>query len=184
MKDKIEKEIEEYLSDHKGLSSLQEERKRKLKSDKLDNSKPLKAVLSQVFKHSSALSKIFLKGERLSNPFKTMVVSTKDEKFKGKQYPIYFKFRKINYGETFIKEAFLNSKCRISFETDADNGYFNRKSNPGRYNLFLINPKTDSLEAIEKQFNYSMNLFEGSANLSIELNDNLVDNRYNRDLSF
>ena len=167
--DKIETEVIDYLANHKGLSELQEERKRKLSAEKLDDSKPIEAVLANVFKHSSALSKIFLTGEKLSNAFKSDLVTTKKQEFVGKQYPTFFKFKKLNYGDVLHRDAFLETRSRIGFETDAENGYFNRKTNKGIYKLFISNEREELIEVTNGELHYGLNLFNGIATLNIDL---------------
>jgi len=177
-RDKIEDEIIDHLSNHHGLSDLQEERKRKLKAEKLDDSKPLESVLQNVFKHSSALSKIFLKGQRLSNAFKSERVKGDDKEYKGQQYPTYFKFKKLEYGKVLKREAFQETRARIGFETDADNDYLIRRTNPGSYKLFLNNEEEDSLEAKQKGFDYGLSLLNGIATLNVDISSNIaVDER-------
>lgn len=166
-KDKIEADIIDHLSQHQGLFELQEERKRKLKAEKIDNSKPLESVLSNVFKHSSALSKIFLRGERLSNPFKPVKVKSKDTSYTGNMYPTYFKFKKLDYGSTLERDAYQESKCRIPFETDAQNDYFIRKTNPGTYKLFIKEKNEILVDAKTKKLDYGLNLLNGIATLNI-----------------
>lgn len=167
---KIEAELIDYLSNHPGLSELQEERKRKLKSEKTEDSKPLEAILSNVFKHSSALSKIFLKGERLSNAFKSDLVKSDDVKYKGEPYPSFFKFKKLTYGEILLRDGYQNSRCRINFETDASNDYFLRKTKPGIYRLFIENSNAEFIEA-KATIDYGLNLLNGIATLNINLSD-------------
>jgi hypothetical protein len=178
---KIENEIVDYLAKHKGLEELQEERKRKLSAEKLDDSKPLEAILSNVFKHSSALSKIFLSGDRLSNPFKSEMVDTKDKVFEGKQYPTYFKFKKLDYGATLKRDAYMGQKSRIAFETDAANEYFNRKTNKGTYKLLIKGKNEEFIEIENKDVIYGLNLFNGLASLSIEIGTNY---KVNEELHF
>ncbi len=168
-RDKIINAIEDYLGNHDGLAKLQEERKRKLKSERLEDSKPLEAVLSNVFKHSTALSKIFLRGERLSNAFRTESVGDQDIPFAGVEYPTYFKFKKIGYGEVLCRDVHIESKCRITFETDAENRYLIRKSNPGSYKLYFVSGEDELSEAKLLMIDHSLRLHNGIATLSIDI---------------
>jgi hypothetical protein len=165
--DKIESEIVDYLAHHKGLAELQEERKRKLRAEKTGDDKPLEAVLANVFRHSSALSKIFLKGEKLSNAFKSEGASVSNEPFVGVQYPTYFKFKKLDYGQTLRRETHVGAKARIAFETDAENDYFNRKTNPGSYKLLMFDPEGEPYKVTDDEATYGLNLFNGTGTLNI-----------------
>jgi len=173
LKDKIEDKLEDFIGNHEGLISLQEERRRRLKAEKVDNSKPLEAVLANVMKHSSALSKIFLRGERLSNAFKSKDVASEVIKFQGAQYPTYFKFTKLNYNSILRRDANINSKCRIAFETDAENLYFTRKTNPGVHKLFLRSGPEELIEAKYLMIDYGVKLYNGIATLTLS---NIDDN--------
>ena len=169
--EKIVAAVEDYLGHHDGLSKLQEERKRKLKSDRLDDSKPLEAVLSNVFKHSASLSRIFLKGERLASAFKTEKVGVEDAPFVGVEYPKIFKFQKIDYEKVLKRSANIGSKCRIGFETDAENIYLIRKKNPGTYKLYLRSGEKDLIEAKLLMMDHSLRLYNGIATLSIDIDE-------------
>ncbi|WP_445383623.1 hypothetical protein [Robiginitalea sp. IMCC43444] len=166
--DKIIDEMVDYLAHHTLLSQLQEERRRKKKSERLDDSKPIEAVLSNLFKHSSALSRIFLQGQRLSNPFKTKRVDAEKKEYQGQQYPNYFRFKKLDYGEILNKNTYFNEKSRITFETDANNDYFGRKTNPGTYQLYEI---IDEEKVPFTESTFSLNLLNGIATLNLEIND-------------
>lgn len=166
--DKIESEIVDYLANHKGLAELQEERKRKLRTEKVGDDRPLEAVLSNVFRHSSALSKIFLRGEKLSNAFRSDGANTNNEPFNGKQYPSYFKFKKLEYGQTLRREAHVGSRTRIVFETDAENDYFNRKTNPGVYSLYMFDLHGEPYKIKDDEATYGLNLFNGIGTLNID----------------
>ncbi len=165
--DKIESEIIEYLANHRGLAELQEERKRKLRNEKVGDDKPLEAVLANVFRHSSALSRIFLRGEKLSNPFKSDDVASTNEPFKGVMYPTYFKFKKLDYGQILRRETHEGSRSRITFETDAENDYFNRKTNPGSYTLYMFDLQGHQYKVKEDEATYGLNLFNGVGVLNI-----------------
>ncbi|MBW8049569.1 MAG: hypothetical protein FVQ77_04370 [Cytophagales bacterium] len=172
-RDKIEDEIIDYLANHQGLSDLQEERKRQLQADKLDDSKPLETVLSSVFKHSSALSKIFLKGQRLSNAFRSERVEGKNKDYKGLPYPTYFKFKKLDYGKVLARDAFQSTRSRIGFETDAENDYLIRKTNPGSFKLFLKDEKGNLIEAKQKHVVYGLSLLNGIAIVNIDIDSQM-----------
>jgi hypothetical protein len=165
--DKIESEIVDYLANHKGLAELQEERKRKLRTEKVGDDKPLEAVLANVFRSSSALSRIFLRSEKLSNAFKSDGVASTREPFIGVQYPTHFKFKKLDYGETLRRETHVGARARIIFETDAENDYFNRKTNPGSYGLYMFDLQGEPYRVKDDEATYGLNLFNGVGTLNI-----------------
>jgi hypothetical protein len=64
------------------------------------------------------------------------------------------------YSINYPKTCPLNRKFRVQFKTDAENNYFVRDNDPGNFNLFI--------NEIEIE-NYSLNLWNGLANLTINL---------------
>jgi len=164
LQDAIERELEILIRDHQGLRALREKRRREEVESKLDDSKPLEKALEQILKSSPTLLELFTPGSRLSNPFKTKEVTDAAKPYKGKYHPTYFKFQKLNYGDALKRFAAVNMRARITFETDAVNDYFSRLQNKGIFTLDIIrNGK------VEKVQDYSLNLQNGKATLSVRL---------------
>ncbi|MDD2502864.1 MAG: hypothetical protein PHG58_03265 [Clostridia bacterium] len=155
LKRAIEKELENAMRNHCGLRGLQQERRRQAIEDKIGDSKPLAEVLEQVIKKSPTLFKLFLQGTRLSNPFNLTNAGSAKE-FLGKDFPTYF--------EILAKDRYrhvpINKRARIQFETDANNSYFYRDSQPGEFKLELNGKEVET---------YSLNLFNGIATLMVTL---------------
>jgi hypothetical protein len=165
--DAIEGELEKLLKDHSGLRALKERRRREEVESKLDNSKPLEEILKSIIKQSPTLSDLFLKGARIPAPFKTIQAQSKEQVFKGKPFPSFFKFKDKNYGQTLQRECHIEQRCRIIFETDVENEYFSREIDPGEFSLLQI---TDNSRLPHE--NYSLNLQNGIASLNLQLPDN------------
>ncbi|MEK7117022.1 MAG: hypothetical protein AAB837_02560 [Patescibacteria group bacterium] len=157
----IEKEMEDIIKNHSGLKDLQNRRRKEAIEDRLQDSKPLADVLEKIIKKSPTLSNLFLRGIRIKNPFNTEGV-TKQEEFKGREFPTYFKPVK-SYTNDTPKSCPINHKFRIQYETNAENNYFNRDKDPGELVLKLGG------EAIK---DYSMNLWNGLATLTISIPEN------------
>jgi len=154
----IEKELEDIIKNHSGLRELQNRRRKELIEDKLHDSKPLADVLENIIKKSPTLSNLFLRGVRIKNPF-IMEGVAKQEEFKGKEFPTYFKLVK-NFTKDNPKICHLNRKFRIQYETDAENNYFNRDKDPGELILKFNGEATRD---------YSLNLWNGLATLTISI---------------
>lgn len=154
----IEKELEDIIKNHTGLRNLQNRRRKEVIEDRLQDSKPLAEILENIIKKSPTLSNLFLRGVRIRNPFNTEG-ATEQDKFKGKEFPTYFKLVK-NYAKDCPKICHINHKFRIQYETDAENNYFNRDKDPGELAL-----KIDD----EPIMDYSLNLWNGLATLTISL---------------
>ena len=169
----IETALEDMLRHHEGLRALRERRRREEIDTKLDDSKPLEDVLRTLLKQSPMLSALFLKGTRLSNPFNTSKnKNTFDETFSGERYPNYFKFKGKDYGVALTRDCHINSRCRVLFETDANNDYFSRDIDPGSFELYRV--------VGEQRYPVSdyvgPNLQNGSATLSLQLPVNCMEN--------
>jgi hypothetical protein len=169
----VEGELEDAIGRHPGLRELRERRRNQEIEDRLQDSKPLEDVLESILKSSPTLSKLFLLGQRLSRPHRADPSNAKGGgqggdtgkgEFKGRPHPTYFRF----YGEkdtaNLLRAAEVGRRCRIRFETDAENGYFERSNNPGHYHVSVLE---GPLEGIE--LDHNLILFDGVANWSINL---------------
>ncbi|NLJ40252.1 MAG: hypothetical protein GX352_01360 [Clostridiales bacterium] len=159
LKKKIEENLEEILKQHSGLRALQEKRRRDAISRQLDDEKPLADVLSKILKGSPTLSKLFLTGGRLPNPFK-LTGSENESKFRGNLHPTFFVLEKKPQSGAYVKRAPKNHRFRIQFKTDAVNDYFNRTNDPGTFKLYCNDTNYD---------NYSMNLFNGVISITVNI---------------
>jgi len=138
LRKEIESVLESELKNDDNLKTLKDKRKREEIETKLEEDKPLEEVLESILKRSPSLSSLFLLGKRLSNPFKTKDVGGEPQKYAGKKYPTYFKFKGREYGAELHKECHINYRARITFEHDAENDYFSRNIDPGEFSLYLI----------------------------------------------
>jgi len=180
LRSKIEKALELLLKDHEGLKRLKTERHQKNIQDRVGDSKPLVDVINQIMKSSPSLSKIFLKGQRLSNPFNLDHSGKEEEDYEGSEFPSYFKLIHEFDEESPKKFDNSNDKMRIQFKTDVVNDYFEREKDPGK--AILLVQSFDSKACMwspEKEFDdiSVINLFNGTATLNIEINQkyNLKD---------
>ncbi len=74
LKTEIENELEEVLKKHPGLGILKEKRRREEIETKLSDQQPLTEILQDILKKSPTLSRLFVQGLKLTNPFNTTVV--------------------------------------------------------------------------------------------------------------
>ncbi len=157
----IEKQLEDLIKNHPGLRELREQRRREDIEDKLGNSKPLADAIEDILKKSPALSKLFLEGVRVLNPFKVKeAVST--GKFQSKKFPSYFKL-KHEFPVDEPKLCPLNQKFRVQFVTDAENEYFDRDKDAGSAEIECGGHKVQD---------YSLNLWNGVGTLTLPLPEN------------
>ena len=77
----IERALERMLQQHSGLRQLRERRLRELTEAKLGDSRPLEDILRTLLKQSPTLSRLFLQGKRIPNPFKTLQAQAQEQPF-------------------------------------------------------------------------------------------------------
>ena len=168
----IEREMEDILARHQALRELRERRRHNEIAHRLEDSKPLEDVLNSILKSSPSLASLFLKGPRLSNPFKRRGGQSRGKEgsepgrkpYRGKKHPTFFKFHKKKQGENLEREAELGRRCRIKFDTDVVNDYFERDSMPGRWVVELVG-HDNAMETLDS----NLILYNGYGNWSIEL---------------
>jgi hypothetical protein len=167
LRSSVESELEDMLKNHQGLRDLKERRRREETEARLADSKPLEDVLEMILKHSPSLANLFLLGKRATNPFKVREVLEVEQPFAGERFPTFFKFKGKDYGFVLERETPRNMRCRVTFETDAENDYFSRALEAGG---FAISSKVDGTNSPVSNFT-GPNLNNGIATLSVRLPD-------------
>lgn len=165
----IENQLNSLLLHHQGLRALSEKRMHEEFEAAISDDKPLAEALSQILKSSPTLSSLFITGNRLPNPFKTMQVGSGDKGYEGKRHPSFFKFEKLDYGKHLFHKTPKNMRCRIIFETNVDNDYFARVDNRGEFIL-----KSVKNEQIIAHTSYVLTLRDGRAVLTLTLPDDCI----------
>ncbi|MFC1981734.1 hypothetical protein ACFLVN_05805 [Chloroflexota bacterium] len=161
LKSQIEVELERLIKEHPGLRALREKRRKEEIENKLQDSKPLADVINKIIKNSPTLAKLFPSGGKLSNPFK-LIEAGNGIDYQGKKYPTYFRLLGKSQGK-LVKKCPRNWRFRVQFETDAENDYFDRDNDPG---MFTLKANDEVVR------DYILTLWNGKANLTIQLNLN------------
>ncbi len=172
----IVRQLADILANHQALRNLREQRRHEEINERLEDSKPLKEVLNSIIKSSPSLASLFLKGRQLSNPFKRRGGQTTanegskagDKPYHGKKHPTFFKFHRKKQGEPLEREAEIGRQCRVKFDTDVANDYFERSSMPGRYHVQVVGEDADVTD-----LNSNLVLYNGFGNWNIEIPDEL-----------
>ncbi len=162
LKEEIENQLEDLVRNHQGLKELRERRRRDEIENALQDSKPLAEIINNIIKNSPTLSQLFIHGSRIKNPFELLSTLSKT-KYNGKRYPTFFKLDK-EYPSDKPKICHVNKRFRIQFETDAENDYLDRYSDPGEFNLYINDKEIKD---------YSLNLWNGLASLNVGLPSNI-----------
>ena len=159
----IEEHLEIALREHPGLRELREQRIQREAEERLGNDKPLADTLSEILRKNPVLSRIFLTGERLSNPFNSRGSQKLATTFRGKRHPEVFKFLNIAYGRELERSCHLGQRFRIDFDTDAEDDYFRRDSDPGQLTV------TATINDSPCTVDYVLNPFRGIHHLNCKL---------------
>lgn len=163
----VEQELEDLLKHQQGLRDLRERRRREEIESRIEDSKPLEIILESLLKHSPTLANLFLFGKHASNPFKQVKTGSEAKPYDGKMYPTFFNFKGKEADFELNREAHINMRCRLAFETDAANDYLSRSIDPGTFTLFVVNGEMRG-EAKDFGFANNVNLQNGIASLSIK----------------
>ena len=135
------------------------ERRRREKLKETSGLETSERSSEDILKKSPTLSRLFLEGKQLQNPFKSASVA-RDPVFEGKRFPTYFTLVGKLAEDSPKRCPIDNSTFRVKYTTDAKNDYFTRSNDSGHFEL----TSPDMPIA-----NYSINLWNGTANLSVEL---------------
>jgi len=169
----IEEEVEQLLRTNPELRRLQQERRQRDVESKLSEEKPLEQVLGRIFSASPTLKALFLKGQRLARPFPDGGGDGADNgdgtkkgkrEFRGKRHPTYFRIPDIPPGEIYLRSCEAGRRCRIRFETDVENGYFDRATDRGSFELEIVDAPREL-----SPVSFSLALEDGSAFLNMAL---------------
>lgn len=180
----IEAELVEILAKHPKLKQLANERHASDISERLSDTKPLEEVLKSIFKSSPSLNALFRTGQRLSNPHNRQSGGQKGgengtgrgngkgrgpglDTFVGRPHPTYFRFYRKKDGEMLERNCEYKRRCRLTFETDVENEYFKRPSNPGWYEVEVIEDSNERSETLN--ITNSLILHNGLAHWSLLL---------------
>lgn len=163
LEEAIEKELEILLSSNESLKKLNEQRRLEETKSRLKNDAPLKDILASIIRESPTLSKLFITGQDIPNPFDLRPGQNAPEEYIGKKFPTYFKIKNKKVNEKYHRNCPINHRAQILFETDADNDYFQREIQPGSFEFYLVD------EDNKHNFDHTLNLSNGVASLNVNL---------------
>lgn len=159
----VEDHLQDFLKKHPLLREFNNRRREEKIKEKVQDDENLANTLKDVLTSSPSLAAIFLAGEKLKSGFNVKQTSTTD-KFVGKQFPTYFRFRNRGQGEELARTAEEGRSVRIGFETDVEDNFFGRPKDPGHYTAdYLCEEVWSELPG------HSMQLVNGHATLSVDL---------------
>lgn len=115
------------LKHHPGLKALNASRRTKTLEKALSEQDDVIKTLTDLLNNDPALRALFDLGDRLV----ANVGPSEPKPFKGARFPSYFRIQG-NPKHRVSKQCPVNRACKVSFETDAVNDYFDRSQSPGK----------------------------------------------------
>jgi hypothetical protein len=122
------------LKAHPGLKALNAARRAREMEKALEEKEDVADTLQQLLNLDPGFQSLLDLGDRLV----TSVAPTQIEEFGGRRFPTFFRISKQPTG--LVKKVPVNLTCRVEFETDAENGYFERPNSPGK--IWITPPDT------------------------------------------
>ena len=160
--------LEDQIGQHEELRELASERRKREISERPEALESIGKVIEDILRRDPMLANLFSQGHRIRNPHRPEGASKGVAGFIGKRFPTKFHFRGLAPNETNRRDAHINSRVRIKFETDAANDYFKRDHDPGNFELYRLVGKKRELAT-----NYQRpRLWNGIANFSLNLPEN------------
>lgn len=167
LKEKLESELADQLANHEILKQIASERRKKELAEQPQATETMAKAIENLLSKNPTLAALLGPGFRVKNPHKPESVGLGVVGFIGKRFPTKFYFKGHEEGYHLTRDAHLNSRARITFETDAANDYFSRDSEPGDFSLFVVNG-----DEREPATNYQRpRMANGYAHISLSLPD-------------
>ena len=165
LKAKLETELEDQIGQHEELRELASVRRKRELAKQPKAMDSMNKVIEDILSRNPTLATLLEQGLRIKNPHKPESASKGDAAFKGKRFPTKFHFRGLAPDDKLIRDAYINSKVRIKFETDAASEYFKRDHQPGQFEIYHVVE-----EKREAAINYQRpRLSNGIARMSLTL---------------
>jgi hypothetical protein len=113
--------LKDDLRDHEGLRELNAQRRRKQIEQAVSDDKETANIFNELLKSDPTLATLFSVGDRLV----TSVGPGPSAPFLGRRFPTFFRIAD-EPKSGLVKHCPVNRTCRVIFETDAANDYFDR----------------------------------------------------------
>ena len=130
----IEQELAEFLREQPALDSLNQARREALVSKKVSEQRGTsEQIATRLLNEDRELRKLLLEGGSIDS---TSIITPEPQEFTGKKFPTFFDLTspKERDGEATTSVA-VGSRVLLEFQTDAENKYFSRKQEPGRWRV-------------------------------------------------
>ena len=130
----IENELAEFLRGHPSLDSLNQARREALISKKVSEQRGTsEQIATRLLNNDRELRKLLLEGGSIDT---TPIVTPEAQEFVGKKFPTFFNLTTPKRRDEAISTSVAKgSRVLLGFQTDAENEYFSRKREPGRWRV-------------------------------------------------
>ena len=122
----LESALIEYIKDHPIIKKINAIRRQRRQESALSQEETSK-IFQSLVRSDPSLASLFGKGTLVKVPGRDI---TDVEPYEGKRFPTYFRIHD-EPKNGLVKNCPINKSCRVEFETDAENGYFDRLEDPG-----------------------------------------------------
>lgn len=120
-------ELASYLRQHEGLRALNAARRVNAIKKSVKSDARTQELFREMARSSPAVTAILRGAGQIPSP--TRVTTQGEAGFDGRRYPTYLRW--LRGGPFLEKECPVNSYCEIELETDAENAFLSRPSDPG-----------------------------------------------------
>ena len=168
--DSLSEELASFLGEEHTLQKLNRKRQQDRIRRSLEDQKPLEDTLRQLVKANPRLAELLPFGIKIPTTIGVRGVGEGGVgDFEGKLNPTFFRFKK---NRSFIERQHpINQSVRLSFETDAVNDYFSRKTSNGTFEI-----KVETTSGVPVAMDYRVgNLYNGILNVVL-----LTDTKRNK----
>ena len=130
-------EVANIIKKDEDLKRIRNKRQETKQHEKLQDSKPFEQTLKKLIKQEPSIMSMLGLGNRLGNTYKPIKVKQKvnGKEIETKRYPSYFHLKGKKNNTILSRDAELGRRVRFAYETDADQDFFTRKNDPGRFTI-------------------------------------------------
>jgi hypothetical protein len=161
----LEEALEDKLKNHPKLKEIASARRDRERAEAPQVTESFKRFLEEMLKRHPQLAGLLGPGLQIKNPHKPLSVVPNSAQLTLHRFPTYFRFKNVAAGETYKRDAHLNSQVRLTLETDAEDDYFSRDDQAGSFKLRML----DAGEWVAAKNWKSPNLAGGEAHISLAL---------------
>ena len=127
----LESSIEAWLRENPSLRTANRKRRDESLREAAQNDAEINNILRDFFGTDNQLARYLLTGSDIG--WRTGGVRPQSD-FEGKNYPNYVVFDKTKSND-YVRETDIGARVSVSFETDAEDEYFDRIRSPGRWRV-------------------------------------------------